>query len=194
MTGSMPFSRAFDFASGAIGDRFQNPFWKLKETFFGSALRKAVQEVRQFGASIVSTAVQRRLGDHELKKTPIAKKKSVLHTNLIDSLLDNIADLQVVDDSAMNYLSAGRDTTAQSMTWTLYCLIRNPSAIHSVLSELRLLSLPTNGELGLSYSRIQAVSLPITTAVYFESLRLSVHYIVEKDPRADEQQISSCAY
>ena len=168
----MPFSKAFDFASGAIGDRFQNPFWKVKEFFFGRALRLSVQEVKRFGALIVSTAVQKRLESQERRKKSMIDEKDPQQTNLIDALLDNIADHQIVADAAMNYLSAGRDTTAQSLTWTFYCLLRNPAVVDTVLAELSRTSDVADSKLDISSSVIQNTSLPFTTATFNESLRL----------------------
>ena len=111
---SLPFSKAFDYASGAIGSRFQNPFWKVKEFFWGGPLRRAVSEVKQFGSALVSTAAQKRLGSENGKVKEPQGQRSV---NLIDSLLDHIDDKAVVADAAMNYLSAGKSGPA--------CLIRD---------------------------------------------------------------------
>lgn len=111
MHGSLPFSKAFDFASGAIGERFQNPFWKLKELFLGAPLRKAVSEVKSYGDAIVSAAVQKK--KHEGNESRITAF-DLLRTNLINSLLDNIEDHQVVADAAMNYLSAGERLSSVS--------------------------------------------------------------------------------
>ena len=107
MPASLPFSKSFDFASGATGERFQNPFWKFKEYLFGGPFRRAVSEVKRFGNEIVAAAVRKReksISDvtgnqHEID--------SPLQNNLINSLLDHIEDRQVVADAAMNYLSAG---------------------------------------------------------------------------------------
>ena len=107
MHGSLPFSKAFDFASGAIGERFQNPFWKLKELLLGTRLRKAVFKVRSFGNAIVSAAVQKRKDEGANGEKLSITGVDPLRSNLIDSLLDNIKDHQVVADAAMNYLSAG---------------------------------------------------------------------------------------
>ena len=104
---SLSFSKSFDFASGATGERFQNPFWKLKELFFGASFRKAVFEVKNFGNSIVFAAIQKRKKGSSLSKDDLVKKSDSLQANLIDSLLDHIDDHQVVADAAMNYLSAG---------------------------------------------------------------------------------------
>lgn len=108
MHGSLPFSKAFDFASGEIGERFQNPFWKLKELILGAPLRKAVFEVKSFGSAIVSAAVQKKKHDQIDGTSAGRTGLDSLRTNLINSLLDNIEDHQVVADAAMNYLSAGK--------------------------------------------------------------------------------------
>lgn len=168
----MPFSKAFDFASGAIGDRFQNPFWKAKELFVGKNLRKAVQEVKRFGRSIVSTAVQRRLNNQKHREQVTIDRQNMLQTNLIDALLDNISDHDIVADAAMNYLSAGRDTTAQSLTWAFYSLIRNPAAVRTVIAELHTKCHTAKNRLDLSFSAVQPASLPFSAAVFNESLRL----------------------
>ncbi len=101
MPASLPFSKAFDFASGAIGERFQNPFYKLKEFLFGAPLRNSIREVKTFGSCIVSAAVQKR------KEHTNSGSADPLQNNLINSLLDNIEDHNIVADAAMNYLSAG---------------------------------------------------------------------------------------
>ena len=108
MPASLPFSKSFDFASGATAERFQNPFWKLKEFFLGAPLRKAVFDIKVFGHTIVSAAVQKRRKERGSIKHDTVKNADPLRNNLINSLLDNIDDQQMVADAAMNYLSAGK--------------------------------------------------------------------------------------
>jgi cytochrome P450 len=43
-------------------------------------------------------------------------------SSLIHILLDHLGDRSLVTDSALNYLSAGKDTIAQALTWTFYLL------------------------------------------------------------------------
>ena len=107
MPASLSFSKSFDFASGATGERFQNPFWKLRELFFGASFRRAVFDVKNFGHSIVSAAIQKRKKRNSLSKNDLIEDLDPLQNNLINSLLDHIDDHQVVADAAMNYLSAG---------------------------------------------------------------------------------------
>ena len=104
---SLPFSKAFEFVSGSITDRFQNPLWKLKESLFGRPLRKAISEVKQFGDTIVAAAVHDRKGRLKSRQTSAEADMPLLENRLIDNLLDQIEDHRIVADSAMNYLSAG---------------------------------------------------------------------------------------
>ena len=168
---SLPFSTAFDFASGAIGDRFQNPFYKIKELVWGAPLRKAVFEVKTFGDRIVSGAVHTRKNAQTVRKS--TGDSSPLQNNLINSLLDHIDDHRVVADAAMNYLSAGRDTTAQSLTWAFYMIMRNPIAQKQILTELKCAYPEADAHIPLNFDDIQSGMLPYTMAVFNETLR---HY------------------
>ncbi|KAL8689992.1 MAG: hypothetical protein Q9224_004512, partial [Gallowayella concinna] len=171
---SLPFSKAFDMASGAIGDRFQNPFWKIKEFLLGAPLRRAVREVKRFGNEIVSAAVEIRTKSNGAKSKS-AKDADPLRDNLINSLLDHIPDHQVVADAAMNYLSAGRDTTAQSLTWTLYLLLRHPQHQEALIEEVAKVfpSASASSSLhGVTYESVLPTSLPYAHSIFTETLRL----------------------
>lgn len=118
---SDPFSQAFDFASGATGERFQNPLWQFTEIFLGSQFRKSVKEVQRFGAAIVSNAVKARKTKGNgivLPAAAINSEKSFdgISGSLINSLLDSIDDPQVVADAALNYLSAGMPSCTQFLS------------------------------------------------------------------------------
>ena len=167
---SLPFSKAFDFASGVIGDRFQNPFYKLKEFIWGAPFRRAVAEVKRFGDSIVSKAVRAR--DNTKAENAGHKAANPLQNNLINALLDHIDDHRVVADAAMNYLSAGRDTTAQSLTWTFYMIMRHPKVEEKLLGELRANIPHPLGRIIMVFDDIQSGMLPYTMAVFNEALRL----------------------
>ena len=108
---SDPFSAAFDYASGATGERFQNPLWQVTEIFFGGRFRKSVAQVRSFGSLIVSNAIQKR----QKKGNAVDLDSSTGHMSgsLINSLLDSIDDHQMVADAALNYLSAGKPSASR---------------------------------------------------------------------------------
>jgi hypothetical protein len=103
---SHSFSRSFDYASGATCERFQNPLWQVSEIFLGGKFRKSVAEVKAFGSTIVSHAIQNKQSkDREPQAEPSFGNIS---GSLIKSLLNSIDDHQMVADAALNYLSAGK--------------------------------------------------------------------------------------
>lgn len=110
MHASDEFSTAFEFASGATGERFQNPLWQITEVFMGSQFRRSIATVKNVGGIIVSNAMKNRKslskGDPDVNEG-INGVSSTIKGSLINSLLDAIEDKQMVADAALNYLSAG---------------------------------------------------------------------------------------
>ncbi|CAK7269045.1 hypothetical protein SEPCBS119000_003368 [Sporothrix epigloea] len=184
------FTVAFDYASGATTERFQNPLWFVTEAIAGSAeLRKSLAVVKAFGRRIVSTAVADRQAQHGGAKdsandsgprssAAAGSKIDEVSGSLIQSLLDAISDQDVVADAALNYLSAGRDTVAQGLTWTFYMLIKNPAIVNKIRQEVqRVLSDSgavgnSQGGHGLDFARFTPAAMPYTMAVFYEGLRL----------------------
>ncbi|KAI9743071.1 MAG: hypothetical protein M1818_003366 [Claussenomyces sp. TS43310] len=166
-----PFSLAFDYASAATGNRFQNPLWSITELFFGLKFRRSVAVVKRFGRQIVANAVTSRAIE---KPCEDLSQEDILSGSLINSLLDSIPDHEVVADAALNFLTAGRDTTGQTLTWTFYLLMRHPSVILKIRKEVDDLvnNAGENHVEGLSLPMIRPSSLPFTMAVLYESLRL----------------------
>lgn len=94
---------------------------------------------------------------------------------LIDALVESFRDPQIVADSALNFLSAGKDTTAQSFTWTLYALLRNPEELTRLRSEVGAFTTQIKkekSELKLTVADLQPANAPYLMAVYYEALRL----------------------
>ncbi|KAF4781289.1 cytochrome P450 [Colletotrichum scovillei] len=134
------FGLAFDYASGATAERFQNPMWFLTEIFAGARLRKSISVVKSFGQSIVSSAMTDRKAS--LKPAPVVSQDlgsdrlDGISGSLVQSLLDSIGDEQLVADAGLNYLSAGKDTTAQALTWTFYLLMQHPEVVAKIREEV----------------------------------------------------------
>ncbi|CAK7225885.1 hypothetical protein SBRCBS47491_006040 [Sporothrix bragantina] len=189
------FTMAFDYASGATTERFQNPLWFITEAIAGSAdLRKSLEVVKAFGRHIVSTAVADRDAQHGGSKDGIGSNKQTSYItahstsaaeskinevsgSLIQSLLDAISDQEIVADAALNYLSAGRDTVAQGLTWTFYMLMKNPHIVGRIRQEVqRVLSADVDANTGsghsLNFACLTPAAMPYTMAVFYEGLRL----------------------
>ncbi|KAF4595069.1 cytochrome p450 oxidoreductase [Ophiocordyceps camponoti-floridani] len=133
------FTLAFEYAAGATAERLQNPLWPLTETFTRPGMRRALATVRTRGRQMVAKAVSD------------GNKPS---GTLMRCLLDGIGHQGRVADAALNYLSAGRDTTAQALTWTFYLLMKHADVVTRLRSEAH--------DEGSSYA----------LAVFYEALRL----------------------
>ena len=174
MDATSPFSQAFEYASDQIGLRFQNPLYHLTELVTGSRFRTALAEVNRFGVRIVQTAHKKR--SRTAFKSLFTENPPEFDT-LIDSLIETFPNAEkVVSDAALNFLSAGRDTTAQSLTWTFYHLMRHPQTTTFIQPELDALQSihhrSPKSSSKMTVADLQSTRIPRITAVYYESLRL----------------------
>lgn len=167
-----PFSKAFDYASDQIGRRFQNPLYPVTEFLFGSKFHEALHLVKSFGKKIVNKAKRERSKSAYLS---IFTSEEPAFTTLIDALLETFKDQDVVADAALNFLSAGRDTTAQSLTWTLYSIMRHPEALEPLRAEIAKVKSKGNKfghETAFSMADLQPAELPHLMATFYEALRM----------------------
>ena len=128
--------------------------------------------MKDFGQQIVTNA--------RVNRSKSELNASVSHANrvygsLIGSLIDTFADSAIVADAALNFLSAGRDTTAQSLTWTFYLLMRHPPIVDRIRQEIALSFPAADQKLDpcfIQFADLQPNHLPYTMAVFYEALRL----------------------
>ncbi|KAI1826954.1 cytochrome P450 [Xylaria intraflava] len=177
------FTVAFEHASGVVTERFQNPLWSITEVFTGSRFRKSLAIVRKFGLDIVNNAVDERQTPTEpptQQDDADGNRLNEVSGSLIKSLLVYLgSQRKLVADAALTYLTAGRDTTAQALTWCLYLLMQNRSAVEKIREEVESL-LKTQGlelkefdnERDTPSAIFSPASLPYTMAVFYETLRL----------------------
>lgn len=166
------FTKAFDHASFEIAKRFQNPLWRLTELITGGKLTESVRVIKRYGQELVARAVARRNGkydDRDLEERNAAP-------SLIDALLDSLGRQELVADSALNYLSAGKDTTAQALTWTFYLLILHQGVAEKISRLVNSTESWSTQDSSCQSPRIQQNLSSETThfilAVFYESLRL----------------------
>ncbi|RMJ08503.1 hypothetical protein CDV36_011879 [Fusarium kuroshium] len=166
------FTTAFDHASAEIAKRFQNPLWRLTELITGGKLTESVRVIKRYGQDLVAQTIKKR----KVKDGPANLEGNNTASNLIETLLDSLGDQELVADSALNYLSAGKDTIAQALTWTFYLLIMH----QGVAEKIYHLHIGTGSQSTqdgrCQSSMIQQDLSPETThfilAVFYESLRL----------------------
>ncbi|KAI1272897.1 cytochrome P450 [Xylaria sp. FL0933] len=177
------FTVAFEHASGAVTERFQNPLWFVTEVFTGFRFRKSLSTIRKFGLGIVSNAVDDHQKPNESSTQPDDADGNRLDNvsgSLIQSLLASLgSQKKLVADAALTFLTAGRDTTAQGLTWCLYLLLQNEPVMkrirheaQEVLQSKGLDYQQLGGESDTSSAVFIPAALPYTLAAFYEALRL----------------------
>jgi len=174
----VPFAAAFDEAQAHILLRMLTPFWSMVPEFTqrvgkyalpGEAqFRKAVAVVRDFGAAVVA----------ERRAELAASGGAHARNDLLSSFMtmeggEHFTDDYLVD-IVLNFVIAGRDTTAATLTWATFRLATHPREAAAVVEEVdRVLR-----GAAPDYKSVTTM-MPLTKAFLSETLRL--HPPVPKD-------------
>ena len=162
ITGST-FGKAFDQAQTAAVWRFLWPFWKLRR-MFGTPIERnlslAVDVVNKYAHDLIKSR----------REQDLTGKLDVLSwfMNLRDDNGEPYSD-EYLRDVIMNFMIAGRDTTANALTWTFHMLTQNPECVTKLREELDSLGI---GSPGSAPTAAQLKSMKYTEAVVKETLRL----------------------
>lgn len=172
MSATDDFTRSFEYVNDRTTLRFQNPLWRVREFLMDFELRRSIKTVKTYGERIVKTAVEKRekggfnITDEKLKG---------IQGSLILALLDTLKEHNLVADSALNYLTGGKDTVAQGLTWTFYLLLRHPHIMQKALDSINDPSIVETLSADPSmegYASISPTQVPYIFAIFYEALRL----------------------
>ena len=128
-----PFQVAFDRAQGIAFERYVSPqiVWKLKRFLNIGSEKEYVNCIKAINSFVYTI-----LGEHDESRNSNQKNlislflnKSVFHDN------EPISE-KYLRDIALNFIIAGRDTTAQTLSWLFWSLSQNPDIEKSIVSEL----------------------------------------------------------
>ncbi|KAE9323293.1 hypothetical protein PR003_g17007 [Phytophthora rubi] len=129
----LPFQAAFDRAQRLTALRFIRPrwFWKMQQRLGLGAEDQLQLDIKEIDATVLSI-VQRVLAQRAVTPEDGTDKT----TNMLSLFLDTIAKDPTMDeelydpvhlrDVVVNFLVAGRDTTAQALSWFFYSISQNP--------------------------------------------------------------------
>ena len=123
-----PFSVHFDYLQSALTWRFRlDPLWKVLPQ--PRQFNEAVKYVNTFMDDLIARA----------RRDPALAERTDLLAQYVRSTDD---DGQAFSDSFLrdtfiNFLLAGRDTTASLLTWLIYCLRNQPTVEAKILNEIR---------------------------------------------------------
>nr|CAB3485492.1 unnamed protein product [Digitaria exilis] len=131
------FARAFDDASEQVLYRFFDVFWKVKRLLNISseaAMKRSVRTINEFVYAVIDRKIEQMARNHQ----EFAKKEDILSRFLLEREQDpGCFDNKYLRDIILNFVIAGRDTTAGTMAWFLYVLCRNQHIQEKIAREVR---------------------------------------------------------
>ncbi|GAA5992515.1 hypothetical protein JCM10908_000857 [Rhodotorula pacifica] len=157
----VPFAIAFDYAQVAMDIRFNNPLWWMIEPFNGN--RRKMQEAVRIMDDFAYDIIAQREIDGRDGKNPGDTDLLSLYMALRDESGEPLSR-QALRDALLNLIIAGRDTTAQGLSWTFFRLISEPQYFDLIRDEAA--SLPDV----IDYDTWR--SMHAITAVFEEGMRL----------------------
>ncbi|KAH7283359.1 hypothetical protein KP509_34G003200 [Ceratopteris richardii] len=130
----IPFASTFDNINDIIIARLVNPFWKIQRAFNIGNERIIKQNLTTLNNLIVAVLEERRKATKEIKS-------SEERCDLLSQFMryNGCGDGKYSDDELrdfiINFMVAGRDTTAVALSWFVYCLCRHPHVVEQIQME-----------------------------------------------------------
>ncbi|KAI8345386.1 cytochrome P450 [Mortierella sp. GBAus27b] len=131
------FASSFNYAQSITAWRFRVSLWR-----YLVPTRRFLQEIKKlddFVYKIIDNAIKRR--EEKLDKNPAgANDEKEGHANLLDHFLaaqqDHDFTRKYLRDMLLNFLLAGRDTTASLLSWTMWYLSQHPDVVEKLKQEI----------------------------------------------------------
>ncbi|KAG0039884.1 hypothetical protein BGZ82_006289 [Podila clonocystis] len=165
--GPNEFGDAFDFLTSEAELRVANPLWPLTDRIlFWRHLRtrRAIGVLHKWAARAVQARRAETVEEMEARRSDLLDHFITHQTDdgtmLTDTELNSIF---------VNFMIAGRDTTAQALTWQFYSLMADPRIMANIVREIDVVL--GGDERKISYEVLMH-ELPYTKAVFHETLRL----------------------
>ena len=136
------FGAAFDTATALTSKRLLQPFWKLYRFFNflpGDArkMRDACATIKRFTRTVIRE--RRQAGDFESKADLLSRFMRLSENDGRGTLELKDGTVQFTDEElqhlVINFVLAGRDTTANVLTWAIYELAKNPEVVEKIRQE-----------------------------------------------------------
>ncbi|KAI9310986.1 cytochrome P450 [Dichotomocladium elegans] len=131
----VPFAASFDICQANSFQRFINPLWSLTERIDSllQPSKPSIQDHVKVIDSFANDVIERR-------RAQLARGE--IHTDLLSRFMntknENNEPLsnRELRDVILNFIIAGRDTTAQALSWTFYNLCHHPRIEYKLLDEI----------------------------------------------------------
>ncbi|KAI3959348.1 hypothetical protein MKW98_018938 [Papaver atlanticum] len=134
------FAKSFEYATSTVTYRFINPLWRLKKHFnVGSEalLVKSIKVIDEFTYNLIHKrkAELRKIAKSNDNSGSKVKQDILSRFIELSENSDNLTD-KYLRDVIINFVLAGRDTTASTLSWFIYMIMINPDVAEKVYQEL----------------------------------------------------------
>ncbi|KAF9159501.1 hypothetical protein DFQ26_006469 [Actinomortierella ambigua] len=181
--GHNEFGDAYDYMTNHIESRATNPFWRLTEMLRPGKRR----EIR----TAIATVDRYAMKAIEARRAETPEQSESRPRDLLDHFIkyqyedgSMLTDVEL-RDVFVNFMIAGRDTTAQTLSWMFYMLMIHPDVLAKLREEMDIV-FPGGSSDNFKYETF-ANELPYSKAVFYETVRLypavpkNAKYVVEDD-------------
>ncbi|PKU73110.1 Cytochrome P450 704C1 [Dendrobium catenatum] len=131
------FTKAFDNASVYITSRYVDVFWKFKRFFnigYEAQLKKDINVINDFIYDLIRAKKENMTN----AKNNLEKKEDIISRFMAEMEHDpeNIT-YEYLRDIALNFVIAGKDTTAGTLSWFIYLLCKHPYVQEEIYQEVK---------------------------------------------------------
>ncbi|EST07807.1 Cytochrome P450 [Kalmanozyma brasiliensis GHG001] len=160
------FAANFDYAQRVMDERFVDPLARYTEFFSsqGRKMRRTIKELHNFCYEIIDLRLAARARGEA--QAASGKGDKDLLALFMEQKLSRDELLPVV----LNFLIAGRDTTAQALSWLFFELSKNPDCIEKAREEIHEKLGAGSSFRSMAYDDLN--SLTYVQACFLETLRL----------------------
>ncbi|CEP14836.1 hypothetical protein [Parasitella parasitica] len=167
----VPFAASFDECQLNSFQRFINPLWRVTEPIanlmhpWKKSISQHLDTVDIFANEVIENR-RKQLANGEMDHRDLLSRFMEAH-NENDQPLSN----RELRDIVLNFVIAGRDTTAQALSWTFYMLLLHPRVESKLLKEvLQNITDDVADDPVILYEVIK--NMTYAHAVFYEVLRL----------------------
>ncbi|XP_065864428.1 cytochrome P450 704C1 [Euphorbia lathyris] len=129
------FMKAFDDSNALVYWRYVDPFWKLKRVFnvgCEASLKNNIKIIDDFVTNLIKN--RRRLLEEQKFKNV---KEDILSRFLVESEKDpERMNDKYLRDIILSFMIAGKDTSANTLSWFFYMLCKNPLVQEKLAQEV----------------------------------------------------------
>ncbi|CAL5050616.1 unnamed protein product [Urochloa decumbens] len=129
------FSKAFDEANFLVFHRYVDIFWKLKKFLnigLEAKLKRNIEIIDNFVMKLINQKREQMKNVHDYKAREDIMTRFILASEEDPETMNDF----YLRDIVLNFLIAGKDTTASTLSWFFYMLCKNPIVQDKVALEI----------------------------------------------------------